>query len=196
MSRYSPDPGRYDDGGDQPPLPSREWDEPAGPDPNFRAAVFVWIAGAVTMLMSGCCAMTAMMLGTVSLEELERVAGQPMPPQFTQVQPMLAYVAIAVLVMGFVPGVIYLVLGFGIRRGKLLPIRLAMVLAITQSIVLACLLLWDLAQAITAGNPMALTVSVLLMGTPLALLGFALRWLFAAQQQAASAGRDEMDRLA
>lgn len=172
--------------GDDLPRQSSEWDEPVGPDARLRAAIFVWILGGLTVVLCGCCSALLGVMGMMSDQELEEAARQPLPPEYFQFKQQLPTVALGVLILGFVPGVLYLFLGFGVHKGRSAPTGIALVLAATQAIALAGLAAWDMIAAIRMGNPSALTFVILILGTPLLLLGFAIRWLLAAQQMNAS----------
>ena len=89
--------------------------------------------------------------------------------------------ALIFVVLGVAPGVAYFVLAFFVRKRKRGAITTSMALAVTQAIVIGVIFLSGLAQAVLAANPVALTTNCLVFGTPLALLGAAIYWLFRTQ---------------
>lgn len=143
------------------------------------ASVWLWALGALQVLVFGCCTASIAITAQMPLEAFQQeVAAYELPPQqAAELHGMLHYSALIVLLMGFLPGVAYLICGFGVRRGKRTAIGLALLLAITQAIVFGVMGLYSLAAAAMAANPVAFTVNFVTFGTILGVLGAAIYWL-------------------
>ena len=90
--------------------------------------------------------------------------------QLARVHRLLWHLALSILVLGLLPGIAYIYLGFGVRKGRALPTRVAIGLAVMQTAVLAVLVLDAVVTAISGADPVAVTAAILLRGTPLAIL--------------------------
>jgi hypothetical protein len=112
-----------------------------------RAAVFVWLTGCVEIGLFGSCA--------VGLNRTEQLTG-----------PMLAYM----VGLGLVPGLVYLAMGFGVQAGRTAAIYVAMLIALTQALVLVAVLVNSAVGAFAQGNPQAFTLAVVLPGSLLGLI--------------------------
>ncbi len=176
----------------QPPesLPprSQEWDSDA-PTPSGeaarRASLFLWIAGGIEVLAFGCCSALLGVYSAMPLSMIQQaMAGQPqqMRDQFEQVHPYFLHLAAGALILGFFPGLLLVLLGFAVRSGHRGATIVALVLAITQALVVAVLLLNAVIGGLMVGDPMSVTLAVLVVGSPLALLALAIRWLLAAMR--------------
>jgi hypothetical protein len=70
------------------------------------------------------------------------------------------------------PGLVYLVLAPAARRLKPAALGLCYVLLATQAIVLAIMLVVSMAATLGGGNRIAFTLTVIVLGTPLAVIGY------------------------
>jgi len=151
-------------------------------NPARRAALLVWALAAVGLIAFGCCSTALSLWAGRSQDELKQALPQWDADQLAQLYPLLWPMAILVFVIGFLPGLIYLIAGFGVRSGRALPTNLALLLTITQAIVWGVLFLSGVFQAVRMGSPTNLTVNVLTFGSFLALLGFTIHWLLRAKR--------------
>ena len=98
------------------------WMRPNNNTLTTPTAVWVWVSGAILSLVMGCCVTTLTVAAVVPLEELSAKAGEALSTeqleQFQRIQPMLVPFTLGVFLLGFVPGLIYLVTGFGVRSGN------------------------------------------------------------------------------
>jgi len=147
-----------------------------------HAAKLVWIIGAIQALVFGCCTTSMAIVATIPPEQLEQMTDPATFDQFTRAMPLFLPVAITVFVLGFVPGVVYLIAGFGVKAGKPPATSLALVLMTTQSIVLGVLLLNAVVAAVASHRPADLTLGVLTHGSLLVLLGFGIHRLWRVKQ--------------
>ena len=138
---------------------------------NRRAARWVWATGGVASLASGCLIMS--LVGT-AMTPVEEVARQLAPHESAELvaaaYPLLWPAATSLSITGLGPGLAQLYLGFAICRGARKRTNVAAALAIVQAVLVALLLVNLLLQAVQIGNPVAFSASVLVVGTPLALL--------------------------
>ncbi len=92
-------------------------------------------------------------------------------------QTLLLPAAASIATLGVLPGIAYVLASFKITRGSSVAITLAMILAMMQLFVLGALLLRQAGAAFAAGDPPALTINVLVLGTPMVGLLYVLRLL-------------------
>jgi hypothetical protein len=180
--------------------PSSEWDPPAPKapaQPASRAAFHLWFLVGMQMVIF---VMEALGLFSLAHRPYEEFAAQMEearwpPGTVAQAYPMLWGVGVMALVLGFLPGAAYVILAFGVRRGRAAEIGLALLLTTTQLVVGGVILLASALEAILHGQPGSMTMSVVLLGTPLAVLGLTARWLHAARGSAAGPkpGREPWD---
>lgn len=86
------------------------------------------------------------------------------------------------LVLGIVPALIYVISAFGVYAGKHSAMNLALIVLLTQGIVVGIILLTSVAGAIMMASPVDLTVNVLTIGSVMALIIAAIRALLAARE--------------
>lgn len=148
----------------------------------------MWIISAIQVL--GCSCMSAMFVAIAFISDeqfAEAAAKQSADPAAIDAVrkggPMLALVFV---ILGVAPGVAYFVLAFFVRKRKRGAVTASMALAITQAIVFGVIFLSGVLQGITTANPVALTMNFLVFGTPLALLGATIYWLYRIQSPAAA----------
>lgn len=110
-----------------------------------------------------------------------------------QFKPHSLMLATTTFVLGCVPGVCYLLLGFGVRRGQRGMTIASLILAMTQAIVCGLVLLLSLIEGFRRGEPLAITIPVLTFGTLLGLLVFLCVWLFRALRVTAYTGYGPTD---
>lgn len=162
-----------------------EWDEPdrsaAAPR---RAATLLWIIGGVQIVVFGSCSVIYGILSLLTADQVAAMApgNDTLVRQFEQVHPALPVMAVMLLVLGFLPGLAYLVLAFGVRRGRRHPMLFAQLLLITQLIVFGVLFAHAAIVAVMNRDPLQLTVAILVLGTGIALLAFGLYWVYQSRQ--------------
>lgn len=146
--------------------------------------MFLWIVAALEMTGFGCCSVAMAVASFVPADQLqEQLQENPAAAEITveQLRAIMLPGAIVFLVLGFLPGVAYLILGFFVRQGKTIAINFALLLLITQIIVFGIMMLAAVAQALIAGNPVQFTSNLLILGTLLAMLVATMRWLLRAR---------------
>ncbi|MDX1682153.1 MAG: hypothetical protein R3336_03435 [Phycisphaeraceae bacterium] len=152
------------------------WGDASGPSPYRRAALLCWLTGAMEILIFGCCAGVFAMFGQFSAEQF--------PPeqheQFKLIQQIAPLVAVAVVVMGVLPGLIYVGLGFAVKAQKTWAVVTGLIFAIGQAFMLGLMLLYSLVNAVMMMDPVSFTLNVIVIGSPLALLVFLAYWLMKA----------------
>jgi len=171
-----------------------EWDQPKATGfahPPTKAAWFVWIIGLLQVVLLGCCSTAYLTLSLLPEDQLkEAIEQQTSDPAITEAfnQDMFRMVAGLCFFLGFVPGVLYLILGFGVQKSKPNWTSFTILLLITQAIVLGVLTLAGIAQGLFTGNPSMVTLNLLLMGTPLLILGYTIYFV----RKAANYNRDTL----
>ncbi len=160
-----------------------------------RAAVYLWWLAAVEMGLSGLGALLMVAASAVPVNELTAELPADQIELFLEIRPLLIPLALGVLVLGFVPGLAYAVLGFAVRTGRRWAINTALVLSATQLLVAGVLCAFAILGAIVTLDPVAVTVSVLFYGSPTLLLAFCVRLLMASRRttRATSMWEDEGD---
>jgi len=173
------------------PDPSHEWSSRANGQASqpgkacTRAAVLLWILGAIELVGFGCCGGIFTFLAVLPVETIrEMVAEQPMPPQISveQIHAWAPMFAGTILVLGILPALVYAISAFGVYAGKSAACNLALMVLMTQGIVLGVFLLSSVAGAIMMASPMDLTINVIVFGSILALIIAAIRALLTARE--------------
>jgi len=158
-------------------------------NPFTRAARFLWIVGTLELLIFSCSSGSFIWMGTLSTDQwMKMVSATEMSQQqrdvLVQFQDQLPswsmMMGIAGLLLGVLPGLLFVCLAFAVRKAHRGAIIACMIMASAQAFVLGFITVPNLFQSITNANPVSLTVTVLLFGTPLALLIWTIRWLFPA----------------
>lgn len=153
--------------------------QPGPPSVVFRprhtthAAMWAWIIGAMQTLLFGCCAATFALMASMPQDELDRAAQQQpgSAEAIALVYPHLRTIAALLLLIGFIPGVMYCVAGFFIRANNKPAIYFTLFLAIAQIFVVGVLLLLNLIGFFINGSLIQLTINILMYGTMLGMLG-------------------------
>ena len=150
--------------------------------------MFCFIVGAAELLIFGCCSGSFFFIAGAPLDELAKTPNLTAEQldQLDQISqmPKEIFVAIGIggLLLGVLPGVLYLILGSGVRKMKTASIMICLVMAIAQTIVVAVLFLQHVLGALTMGNPVQITMAVVIWGSMGGLLFFTIRWLFIARR--------------
>lgn len=139
----------------------------------------LWICGSVLSVVFGTCAGWAGLMAIQPMSKVERwlkASGAPnaeaLLQQFGQLAPHLPTIAATLAVLGFLPGVAYLILGFPVRRGRRAPAITAFVLSGTQTLVAGLMLVGGLLAAMIAASPLDMTLVVLTWGSLTGLLTY------------------------
>ncbi len=151
-----------------------EWDVPlVGPPANARkrASFWVWVIGGVEVVAFGFCGLFLSVMSRFTAGDFEQALTPEQLSQYSEVQPMLKPAAVTFLVLGFIPGLVYVLLGFKVRNGNRRATTTALILAMTQGLVFGVLFLSSVLHAVGQGDPAALTINVLTLGSLLGLLG-------------------------
>lgn len=146
------------------------------------AAVAVWVAGAVQLLMFGCCGLGMFAAGSVPPEEFQKLLSESLPPdQMEALAPHLPALQTATFIVSIfiglllvLPALVMLYLGFGVRRGHRGKMLAAQIIATVTAAVAALLLLVMLLQAVSLGALGSAIFNLALMGGLLAVLIWAI----------------------
>jgi hypothetical protein len=152
---------------------------PPPPDATARrAAAMVWILGLLEVVLCSCCVVSCLFLAGLNEESIQTLGKQYQSPEMVKQAQSLAFpMAILTVMLGLLPGVGYVVLGFGVRQRKMPAVNTCLLLAMTQGIVLGVLLLLQVVEAVRTLSPMLMTTTALTHGTPMALIVYVIRLL-------------------
>ena len=139
-----------------------------------RAAVLLTVAGVAEMLVSSALAALFAALAPLTPDQYAGATPALVP---TALGPM----AIALLTLGTLPGLACVLLSFPVRAHCRWATKVALLLVLTQCVVVGLLLLGGAASAIRAASPVCLTISIIMPGSVLGLLGVLVRSLLAAR---------------
>ncbi len=154
-----------------------EWDQPT-PATRFgaarkRAAIFLWITGAALTLSMGCCSLIYGLMAVMPTNQFLD-ASNPQHAELIEqldiVGPYLPYVALAVAMLGFLPGLAYLALAFGVRKGHRGQTLTCEVLLLMQCIVLGGMTALGLMGALLQGQVVGVVMVLVSLGGLLTLL--------------------------
>lgn len=164
------------------------WDDAEPPDPSLRrAARWTWGVGGLEIFAAGCLSTMLGVIASRPLADLQReLAGQLDEAMMAQVRDLHASgfaIAAAYTLLGVVPGVALVIAGMGVEQGSARAARVALGIVVAQAFLLIWLLLTAVVVALSTAQPMALTLTVLLVGTMLGLLIATWRALSAALRE-------------
>lgn len=147
-----------------------------------RAACLVWLVGSVELLVGTAAAGIFLAASRMPLPEVMAWSGQPIGlGELALAQDRFLSVAIVFVVLGTVPGLGYLILGFSVRWGRSRPIVLALLMAVTQSVALAIGLVGATVHAIRLDQPPMLTINAFILGSPIVFLIYMAKHLMLAK---------------
>ncbi len=143
----------------------------------------MWFLGGLQTLLFGCCSTGYGILAVVPLEQLKQMPNMnpTTASQLDHIHPWAGAAALALFLLGFCPGVAYLILGFFVKKQRPGPLLASLILVFAQTLVLGVVGLLSILGAVMQGDPMALTICLIFFGTPLLLQGFTIYYLFAAK---------------
>ncbi len=149
-----------------------------------RAGRVLMFLGTLEIVLFGLVTFAVTKAAAMSIDDLLVITGSNLTlDQLEAVHPHLRQFAIVLALSGIVPGAVFLICSAGLKRGLMLPAFVALILAATQLFALGGILLRQLLVAIAQGDPPAMTMNVLVLGTPMALLVFVIRVLLAATRK-------------
>lgn len=162
--------------------PPSVFESPTNTRASHRAARWIWWIGGAETVIFVFLAVILVVLASISIDEsFPEFEGQLDLVLLQARQDRLWSLVALLLVLGVGPGLAYLWLGFAIRRGALTAIRIALAVVGTQVVVLALVMVNVILTAILALDPFEVSLSVVLLGTPAALLVCLVRVLLRAQ---------------
>jgi hypothetical protein len=176
-----------------PGLPTPGFREKIITNPFMRAARYLWIVGILEIIACGCFSSVMIWSGSHSADELVQMMSTSQTSQQQQevilqyrdqIPGMLMMLGFSALFLGMVPGLLYLLLAFSVRKGHRGAVIACMIMTTAQAIVLGFITVTYLLASLANGNPLLMTVTFVLFGTPLALLVWTIRWLFPANLMA------------
>lgn len=173
-----------------------EWDQVPSASlghPCIRAAKWVWLIGGIETVIFGLCSFFTAVTSQIPLEELNEMASEEQFRQLIEIYPLLGPMAVGALILGFIPGVIYLFAGFGVRSGHRTATVVALALGITQSLVLGLLFLNNVLGSIMAYDPVGLTIQVLTVGSLLLIVGYGTYQVWLAKEYSQSQLEEHVD---
>ncbi len=144
-----------------------------------RAARLLQFVGVLEIILFGLATFAVLRAAGTSPAELVRITGANLSlEQLQAVHPHLKTFAMILALSGLAPGAMLLICSMGVRRGLGVAAVVAIVLAGTQLFALGGVLIRQVMVAITQGEPAAMTMNILALGTPMTLLVFVIRTLF------------------
>lgn len=151
-----------------------------------RAAVRLWVCGGVFILLFGCCAGMFSLVSQMPWSEFEQSMRQQQmsDQQLDQLRQMWGYmpaVAGLMALVGPLPGLLYLLLGFPVRALKRWAANAAMVVGALHGGVLLVMLLLNLVGYLGHGDMSYGLFSTVMWGLPLALVIWMVRGLWHAR---------------
>ena len=153
-------------------------------DHRSRAARLLQFVGVLEIILFGLATFAVLQAAGQSPADLVHITGANLSlEQLQKVHPHLKTFAMILALSGLVPGALLLICSIGVRRGMQSAAILAIILAGMQLFALGGILIRQVMVAITQGEPAAMTMNVLALGTPMALLVFLIRNMFQIRSQ-------------
>ncbi|MEX2213669.1 MAG: hypothetical protein WD768_06055 [Phycisphaeraceae bacterium] len=137
-----------------------------------RAAVIAWCIGIIELVIFSLLALACLRLGAMSVDEFIDFAASTNQgvDQLKAWHELMPRMAMATGICGILPGILYTACGFAIRHGSRTGAALVLMLAGMQIVVLGAILSLLIARSFQAGDPPTMTLAVLILGTPMAVL--------------------------
>lgn len=147
-----------------------------------KAALWVWILGTVEFVVCGVMMLACIAIANSSIEQLRTRFSSPEElAMLEQVHPMMEAAAGALFVLGVLPGMVLVVLGFGVRQGRKSSIFTCLAIAGVQSLLFAFALVISLIGGLIQGEPIAFLSNLLILGGPLVVQSICVRNLWLAR---------------
>lgn len=151
-------------------------------DPRPTAAMFTWLLAGLELLLFGCCTVSFFSASGLTGDEILRAfppeqasqfeAHKDTLPQFAQAM------AFATGLLGLLPALVLLIVGFMVRRGSISAMYLGLLLTAMQAIMVAVVLVLNVLGGLMQGALVAVTMNVLALGSAECLIILAIRWLW------------------
>ena len=146
-------------------------------NPFGRSSALLKLIGGIEILVFGFISMVMIWSGTRSADQLQQSLQIELAEDLPGAMMMFG---IGTLLMGVLPGVLYLLARLPVSRGHRGAIFACMILTSAQMIVLGFATFTSASNAIAAGSPLLVSLCVIFLGTPLGILIWTQRWLFSA----------------
>lgn len=158
--------------------------------------MFTWLLAGLELLLFGCCAVSFFSASGLTGDEILRAfppqqasqfeAHKDTLPQFAQAM------AIATSLLGFLPALVLLIVGFLVRQGSISAMYLGLLLTAMQAIMVAMVLALNVLGGLMQGALVAVTVNILVLGSAECLILLNIRWLWRSIEFHRSLLRGEM----
>jgi hypothetical protein len=159
--------------------PSVHDDKSTGVGLMSRAALWVWILGVVEFVVCGVMMLACIAIANSSIEQLRtRFSSPDELAMLEQVHPMMSAAGVVLFVLGVLPGMVLVFLGFGVRQGRKSSIFTCLAIAGVQSLLLAFALVVSLIGGLIQGEPVAFLSN---LGGPLVVQSMCIRSLWFAR---------------
>ena len=166
-----------------------DWDDLYAPPPaaSFRrAAVSLWVTGALFALLGGACGLMFAAIGTTPIDEvIAQGDGQFSEAQadaLRQFHPFMLGVAAVLGVILFLPGLLMLVLGFPVKGRVGWAVTAALVVAGLETILIGLAGLSSLVNAVLAADVTGILTVLVIFGVAVGLLIWTLGRLLVARR--------------
>ena len=148
-----------------------------------KAAILVWVLGAVEVLLGGCLSMFIAALGMTPVQELLARLPEVQHEPIEKLHPDFPAIAVVLMILTVGPGFALVVLGFFVRLGHRPLTRVTLGVVGTQAALLAFLLLMSMLGALVSHDYLALITNTIIFGGLLAFMVMILRILYRLQSQ-------------
>ena len=136
-----------------------------------RAAILLWIVGTFELLVSSLLATLFAAMARLPQDQLVGAFDMAVrQEQLTLWQDRMGTYLTTLLILGAMPGGLLLLLGFGVRAGRGWATSGAMMAVLTQCAVTSVALFWLTGRSLATGDPAAVSVTFIALGSPLVLL--------------------------
>ncbi len=130
-----------------------------------RASLWVWALGTLELVTSGVMMLACMTFASLPIEKIQAmVKTAEERAMLEQIHPMMPMAAAGAFVLGVLPGLALIVLGFGVRDGRRSAIMACLAIAGVQAVLLALVLIANMVGALIQGDPAALFSNLIVLG--------------------------------
>jgi hypothetical protein len=130
-----------------------------------KASMWVWTLGTLEFVASGVMTLACVAFASLPIEKVQSLVKTAEERAILeQIHPMMFFAAAGFFVLGVLPGLALIFLGFGVREGRRTAIMASLAICSVQASLLALVLIANLLAAVIQGEPSALFSNLIVLG--------------------------------
>lgn len=130
-----------------------------------KAALWVWTLGTLEFVASGVMTVAFVAFASLPIEKVQSLVKTAEERAILeQIHPVMSFAVAGFFVLGVLPGLALIFLGFGVREGRRTAIVASLAICGVQASLLALVLIANLLAAVIQGEPTALFSNLIVLG--------------------------------